>query len=144
MRRCPIALISLVLTLALCGCQRQHYPIQLRGDINEIVKITLVNEAVTPVEVLTVEDPNLVESVVLDIVALPCFKYINDPSTMVGYLHIDITYADGSVDLLGTDNLFHKSSTGDLGNSGWYYIDFNAMCNFFEKYTGELPVLPHS
>ena len=141
MRKYILALLIFAFCITLCGCSQKKYPVQLKQEVDQIVKIELVDETVNPVDVYVVTDSQMIADFVPEIVALPCYKYWNDPSTAIGYLHIDISYADGSVESLGTDSLCYNPKQGDSVQSMWYYIDFDAMCDLFGKHTGTMPTI---
>ena len=74
------------------------------------------------------------------LLALKRFKR-SSPSGHHGSLYVQITYNDGSVEILGSSSLRYMS--GELEeHDGWYYLMEDDLIKLFSKYT-DLSKLPY-
>ena len=148
-KRITLALIVL-LVFCLCGCTRKTYDIPLKQDMNEITRISLVdntgcNKGMEPTTLLVIEEHDEIVGFITDLTNIKCQAYFNDPPTSLGYLYVEILYKNGDTETIGTDMFLYESVDGTISDDykKWFYVDMDSMCDLFVKYVGVEPDVPY-
>lgn len=139
MRKKCLVFLALLLVL-LTGCNRNRvYPFAYSSD--QISNIEIVNipassfmrggdlQDITSVKTVFAEDW---EALLSDFHEVRCYKYFNDPPTILEGLGIRITYTDGSYDIVGSHTGCYI--LGEDIKYRWYGFDQEAFLNFIEEY----------
>lgn len=80
------------------------------------------------------------EAFLVSLLDLKLFKR-SSPSGHHGALYVQITYSDGSVEILGSSSLRYTSGETE-DHDGWYYLMEEDLYELFSQYT-DLSALPY-
>lgn len=149
MRKRLILAITVLLAFYICGCTQRTYDILLKQDLDEITRISLVdntgcNKGMDPTTLLVLEEHDEIVGFITDLTHIKCRAYSNDPPTSLGYLYVEILYRNGDSETIGTDLFIYKSVDGTISEDyeKWFYVDMDSMCDLFVKYVGVEPSVP--
>lgn len=132
MRKIIFLVVIVVLLLGIFySCQSIEY--EFRQPLDQVQRVFLIverndNEERTecPVDIL------------MDIKALPCYDYWNDPSHTIGDKYVLIEYADGSTEVISARANYYERD-GKI-RYGRVYFDTGDFFAVFKKYqTGKRP-----
>lgn len=133
----------LVLILLLCGCEPESVQYPLRQPSESIQTIELLKDMRDISDIDKPVDFSVLYSVpeaeIMDFIEafseLRCAKSFGDCPTEFGVLAIRITYDNGDVEIVGTDNNGYFTAT--KSKYGTYYFDKEEFYNFFARYVDE-------
>lgn len=129
-------LIILLMCVALCGCMNETYSVQVHQELDDVVKIELLDTAHGESAVLHTLDPAEYQTFWNDLHTLRFLRYYNDPSTEYGPLSIRILYTNGYIDVIGCDiNGYFAPNGENEAHDGWYCVeDREDFAELFAKY----------
>lgn len=129
------AIILIIISIALCGCMPKAYSACLNQPMEEVSRIELCNTQNGEAVILYTLKESEVKNFWSELTDLEFRRYHNDPATEYGALAVKIYYANGYVDIIGTEINGYYSPTGRSMPVGWFYLsDENDFVTLFEQY----------
>ena len=137
-------LIIIFIGIFLVGCQIGSQRVALKNNEKDIVCIELMYDKSHSVagdqEALYVLDENEVEEFVEALCDLEVHTHWS-PSGGFGRLFVEISYKDGSKEVIGVSAIEYISSTGEQEFDDWHYVDYYDIYDLFSLYV-EKELLP--
>lgn len=129
------AIILIIMSIALCGCTPKAYSACLNQPMEEVSRIELHNTQNGEDVILYTIKESEVDNFWSELADLEFHRYHNDPATEYGALAVKIYYANGYVDIIGTEINGYYSPTGESMPVGWYYLsNQNDFVTLFGRY----------
>ena len=126
MKRLKGLLLLLLLAIISTGCTQT---IDLHQPQSEIVQIDLVSSPFGEEEILHTITGEEILPFLDRLLELKLHKNTS-PRNIGGGLYVQIIYADGSIEILGTASVGYISN-GVLEHDGWYYLDKDDLGKLF-------------
>ena len=112
-----------------------QYAPPLNQDVENIVRVELVDCRDGQMKVLHTVAEDQLEDFLKDFLKLKAKRYANDPPSPYGEILVAVYYADGCVDRIGNRMNDYKDSEGQsMPAGGWYHFPEGTLESLFEKY----------
>ncbi len=134
-----LLLLLYLLFVTVTGCSKIPCAEYLKQPTENIVEINLVFEQDFEkryvLHTFTDEEPNALDDFLEKALELSMCKH-REPVAPIGYLAIDISYKDGSVQVLGSDSCKYTSAhdPDNVEFDSWHYMSYSAMHELFSQY----------